>query len=170
MSELVLAVYDREDTAEHVLALIHAQRDDVQIDFESAAIVRVGTDGGITVTTTDQLGSGKSLWGVLWEALFGLIFLVPAPRTAYGSNLGALFGAIDRAGLDAAFRSRVRAALGRGTSGLGLLASDWNPDLMFKQMLLGPEMLLRASIVLDQDSDLMRELGGGARHSTERSP
>ena len=78
MSELVLAVYDREDTAEHVLALIHAQRDDVQIDFESAAIVRVGTDGGITVTTTDQLGSGKSLWGVLWEALFGLIFLVPA--------------------------------------------------------------------------------------------
>ena len=79
MSELVLAVYDREDTAEHVLALIHAQRDDVQIDFESAAIVRVGTDGGITVTTTDQLGSGKSLWGVLWEALFGLIFLVPGP-------------------------------------------------------------------------------------------
>ena len=41
---------------------------------------------------------------------------------------------------------------------------------MFKQLLLGPEMLLRTSIVLDQDSDLMRELGGGARHSTERSP
>jgi uncharacterized membrane protein len=46
MSELVLAAYDREDTAAHVLGVLRAHSDELPADLDSATIVRVGTDGG----------------------------------------------------------------------------------------------------------------------------
>jgi uncharacterized membrane protein len=160
MSELVVATYAAEDAAEHVLGVLRAHTVELPGDLDSAATVRVGTDGGYTVTMTDSLESSASFFGVLWEALFGLVFLVPAAGTAYGSNLGGLFGAIDRAGLDAAFRASVRDALVTQRSGLAVIATGWNPQTVLAEFILRPNAVLRASLVLEQNSELMCELGG----------
>jgi uncharacterized membrane protein len=158
MTELVLAVYDRAETAEHVLGLLQEQADESPIDFDAGAIIRINANGAFTVTTMDRPASGGSFWGVFWEALFGLIFRVPRPGTAYGENLGGLFGAIDRAGLDSDFRARVRNAVGAPCSVLGFLAIDWNPDLVFDQAYLKPETLVRAALSPQQEAELLTEL------------
>lgn len=129
-------------------------------NLDAVAVVRIWTDGGFTVTTTDRPGMGNAFWGVFWEALFGLVFLVPTPGTAYGPNLGGLFGAIDRAGLDEEFRAQVRHTLRRPGSGLTFLATNWEPDLVLDQLYLRPDALLRASLSIEQDAELVRELGG----------
>lgn len=160
MTELVLAVYTSEDAAEHVLGILQAHLVELPGQFESAAAVRVADDGAYTVKLTDRLGSGNAFWGVFWEALFGLVFLVPMAGTAYGSNLGGLFGAIDRAGLDAEFRGRVRSALGCSSSGLAVIATGWSPGPVLNQFIARPSVLVSAPLELERGSELMRELGG----------
>ena len=160
MSELVLATYTSEEAAEHVFGVLNAHRLDLPGPLDSAATVRVAADGRYTVLMTDRSEWTASFWGVLWEALFGLVFLVPAAGTAYGSALGGLFGAIDRAGLDAGFRAQVRAALDRQSSGLAVIATGWDPAPVLNEFFLRPRAIVRATIVLDEDSELMRELGG----------
>jgi uncharacterized membrane protein len=160
MSELILAVYDCEDTAEHVLGVLRAQRDELLADLSSAALIRIGADGSMTITTTDHPGSRSSFWGVLWEALFGLVFLVPAPGTSYGANLGGLLGAIERSGVNADFRAVVRDALERGSSGLALVAIDWDATLLLDHLYVRPHALLRATLSLERDAQLVQELGG----------
>jgi uncharacterized membrane protein len=165
VSEFVLAAYDREDTAEHVLGVLRAHSDELPADLDAVAVVRLGADDGFTLTTTDRPGLGSSVWGVFFEALFGLVFLVPTPGTAYEPNLGGLFGTIDRAGLDDDFRARVRAALRRPGSGLGFLATDWSPQLVLDQLYLRPDTLLRTSLSTAQDAEVVRELGGVRPHT-----
>ena len=47
--------------------------------FASAATVSVGDSGSYAVGTTGRPGSGHDFPGMFWEALFGLIFVVPVP-------------------------------------------------------------------------------------------
>jgi uncharacterized membrane protein len=169
MSELVVATYASENAAEHVLGVLRAHKVELPGDLDSSATVRTGADGGYTLTLADGPGTSDSFWGVLWEALFGLVFLVPASGIAYGSNLGGLFGAIDRAGLDAEFRASIREALGPRSSCLAVIATGWDPEAVLSEFLLRPSALLRAEVLLEQDSELMSELGGvppGARSAT----
>lgn len=163
MSDLVLAVYASEDAAEHVLGVLSARQVDLPGKFDSSATVRVGADGAFTVTLVDQQRSTDAFWGVLWEAVFGLIFLVPVTGTAYGLNLGGLFGTIDRAGLDADFRARVRSALAPRCSGLGVIATGWCPEPVLSRFIARPGAILKTSLQLEPDSELMRELGGTPR-------
>jgi uncharacterized membrane protein len=160
MSNLVLAAYAGEDAAEHVLGVLRANKHELPGGFDSSATVRIGPDGDYTVVQTDARSSGDAFWGVLWEALFGLILLVPDTGTAYGTSLGGLFGAIDRAGLDADFRSRVRVALGNSTSALALIATGWNPEPVLSDFPVRPRALISVPLLLEQGSELMRELGG----------
>ncbi len=103
MSELVLAVYASEDAAEHVLGILRARLLALPGELDSSAAVRVAADGAYTLTVSDRHALSEALWGVFWEALFGMVFLVPVAGTAYGASLGGFFGAIIRAGLDAEF-------------------------------------------------------------------
>jgi uncharacterized membrane protein len=167
MSELVLAAYPSEDTADDVLGVLRARHAELPGQIDSSATVRVAADGAYTVTLTDRQDSGDAFWGVFWEALFGLVFLVPVAGTAYGSNLGGLFGAIDRAGLDAEFRGQVRRALRSRTSGLAVIATGWNPEPVLREFFARPSVVITSSLELAPGSELMHELGG-ARHSPDR--
>jgi uncharacterized membrane protein len=160
MSELILAIYADDEAAEHILGVLRARPAGLPGELDSSVTVRVGADGEYSLTMTGRAGSTEAFSEVLWEALFGLIFLVPRAGTAYGANLGGLFGAIDRAGLDAEFRTRVRAALGHTTSAVALIATGWNPQAVLREFPLAPTTLLRASLALDENSELLRELGG----------
>jgi uncharacterized membrane protein len=163
VSELVVAAYDREDTAAHVLGVLRAHSDELSLDLDSIAIVRVDRAGRFTVTTTAGPHTGNSSWGVLWGALFELVFVVPTAGAAYGPSLGAVFGTLDRAGLDADFRGRVRSALGSGTSGLAFFVVEVDPTPVLDRLPTHPSALVRRSLSLEQDAELMHELGGLAR-------
>ena len=73
-------------------------------------------------TTTHQhtVGVGAT-WGMFWGFLFGLIFFVPLFGLAVGAGLGALFGKIEKTGIDKEFQNQVREMLKPGTSALFLI-------------------------------------------------
>jgi uncharacterized membrane protein len=155
VSYLVLATYASADVTQRALGLLRARG-----ELDSAATVRADAEGAYTLTLADRHASGEAFWGVFWEAFFGLVFHVPVPGTAYGSNLGGLFGAIDRAGLDAEFRTEVRDVLRDGSSGLAVIATTWNPEQALTQFAAAPRSILQTFMHLEQDSELMHELGG----------
>ena len=159
MSQLLLAVYESEDTAEHVLGVLRAQGDELTASLESAAIVRLRGDSSFTVIRTEHARSSGSFWGVFWAAFFGLTFRLPARVPATDSSVGQLFGTIERAGLDEHFRARVRRALRRGTSALALFALNWNTETLVDQLYLRPDTYVRARLSPEQDFELLKELG-----------
>lgn len=169
MSQLVLAVYRGEDTAEHVLGVLRAQDDAFTSNLESLAVVRLRRDSTFTVTTTEPPRSTASFWGVFWEALFGLIFEVPERPPATSSSLGQLFGTMERAGLDERFRRRARRALRRGSSALGLYALDRATEPLISQPLLRPHACVCAPLAPSEDVELLRELGWSARRDVQES-
>ena len=160
MSEFLLAGYNREDAAAHVLGVLRAHSDDLPFDLDSTAIVRVGDDGLHAITTMVGPGVRRTSSGVLWGALFELIFAVPLPGTAYGPNLGGVFGALDRAGLDADFRDKARHMLGRKTSCLAFFVVNGDPELALNRLSARPNSVLRVSMSRAQEAELVRELGG----------
>ena len=160
MSELLLFMYKGEQAAGDVLAELVAHDDELSQELWSAGVVRVSADGRFSVTATDRPGSGSPFWGVLWEALFGLVFTVPTAGSAYGANLGGLFGAIDRAGIDERFRTRMRKALGPRSSGLAMLLRETDPAPLVERARARPRTVLRTSLSPEQDSALREELGG----------
>jgi uncharacterized membrane protein len=160
VSELFVAAYNREDSAAHILAFLRAHSDDLSLDLNSAAIVRVEDSGRFSVTTTAGPGATGSAWSVLWSALFDLVFLVPTPGRAYGPSLGGVFGLLDRAGLDADFCARVRAILVGGTSGLAFLAAHVDPEPALSRLAQRPTAIVRRVLSLEQDAELVHELGG----------
>jgi uncharacterized membrane protein len=160
VSEVLLFVYDGERTAAGVLGELCDRRPELAGSLLSSGVVSVARDGRYSVSTTDWPGSGSPFWGMLWEALFGLVFLVPTPGSAYGSNLGALFGAIERAGIDEELRGRIRESLGPRTSGLAMILPERNPDLEADLQRAHGATVIEASLSLEQDSELANELGG----------
>ena len=141
-----------------------AQSDELPIDFDSAALIRVGMDGVVTVTTRDNPGSGDSLWGVLWEALFSHILLVPAPPSTYGVSLGALFGVLDRAGLDQA--SATRPARRSYVIPLASASSrSIRSNAIFHQSHFRPETPSSARRSRSRRAAVGREFGGTAWHA-----
>jgi uncharacterized membrane protein len=159
MSELLLAVYESEDTAEHVLGVLRAQEEELTASLDSAAIVRLHGDHDFTVIRTEQRARKGQFWGVFWEALLGLTFRSPDPAPANNSNLGQLLGAIDRAGLDEGFRARVRHVLTSGRSALALVALNWNTESLIDHLYLRPDVLVRTVFSPQQELELLGELG-----------
>ena len=161
MSEFLLAGYNREDAAAHVLGVLRAHSDDLAIDLDSTGIVRVGADGRFTVTTMAGPGTHRGTsWAVLWSALFELVFAVPVAGTAYGSSLGGVFGALERAGIDTDVRTRVRDMLGPRTSGLAFLTASVDPEPVLDRLSVHPTAVLRVLLSAEQDAELVMELGG----------
>jgi uncharacterized membrane protein len=159
VSEFVLAAYGRQDGAAHALSVLRAFSDNLPLDLDSTAIVRVGEDGRFTVTTMGGVAAPRRSSGVLWGALFELVFLVPVPGVAYGASVGGVFGALDRAGLDADFRERMRDVLGPGTSGLAFFGIDMDPEPVLVQLSVAPTSILRVALSPALEDDVVWELG-----------
>jgi uncharacterized membrane protein len=160
VSEFLLAAYNREDSAAYALSVLRAHSDDLPLDLDSTAIVRVGEDGRYTVTTTGGAGTRRTSSGLLWGALFELVFLVPVAGVAYGASVGSMFGALDRAGLDADVRARMREMLVPRTSGLAFFAIEMDPEPSFSQLSVPPSSVLRVALSVESDRELAWELGG----------
>jgi uncharacterized membrane protein len=158
MSALLLLVYRDEETAGRLLGQLRASGTGGS-DLDSSSVVRIAADGKFTVTTTDWPGHGSPFWGILWEALFALVFLVPAERSSYGPNVGGLFGAIDRGGIDEDVRAQIRDALGPRTSALGMLLPKARPELVTQLVQTHGGTTVEASLSLEEDSELAQELG-----------
>ena len=159
MTELLLSVFAGEESATRVLRDLRAAHPTLD-GVASAATVSVGDAGRYDLGTTGRPGSGRGFPGMFWEALFGLVFLVPVAGSSYGPGAGALFETVTQVGVDDGFRARARGALVPGTSGVALLVGSEDAESVLS--LLGPlgGTTVRAQLTPEQDAELERELGG----------
>ncbi len=161
MSELLLSVFAGAERAAGVLRDLRAGC--LAMDsFASAATVSVADSGSYAVGTTGRTGSGHDLPGMFWEALFGLILVVPVPRSSYGPRAGALFGTLINAGVDEGFLAQAREALVPGTSAVALLLSGEDQDEDLGPLRAHGGSLIVASLSSEQEAELEREFGGHA--------
>jgi len=161
MGELMLSVFAGEESASRALRDVRAAHPALE-GLASAATVSVGDAGSYAVGTTSRPGSGRGFAGLFWEALFGLVFLVPTAGSSTGPSAGALFGALANAGVDERFLTRAREALVPGTSAVALLLRYEDQEAALAVLRSRGCALIGTSLSAEQDAELGRELGGPA--------
>lgn len=160
VSELLLSVFAGGESAAGALRDLQAGRLDAD-SFASAATVSIAESGNYVVETTGRPGSARGLPGMFWDALFGLILVVPVPGSSYGPSAGALLGALINAGVDERFLARAREALVPGTSALALLLGDDQDEDLGPLRHHGGTLIV-TSLAPGQEAELEREFGGAA--------
>lgn len=90
--------------------------------------------------------------GMLWGALFGLIFFVPLIGWAVGGLFGALFGLVEKLGIDRTFVEEVRDMVQPGTSALFLIVDKVTPDKAIDALSKFGGRVLKSS--LSEDAEL----------------
>jgi uncharacterized membrane protein len=97
---------------------------------------------------------------MFWGLLFGLLFFVPVFGMAVGAGLGALFGKIEKTGIDKQFQDQVRELLQPGTSALFLVVEKVTPDKAVDAMSQYGGTVLKSSLSKDAEKELQRALHG----------
>lgn len=64
---------------------------------------------------------------MFWGFLFGILFFVPVFGLAVGAGLGAIFGKIEKPGIDKAFQEQIREIVKPGNSALFLVVDKVTP-------------------------------------------
>lgn len=117
MSDLILAIF-RSETAAFVagekLAVLQQQ---AGTEPEDIVVITRDATGGISVTQSVDVATGRALGGGLWGALIGMLFLDKRRPVTGGKGLSSQFRT---AGLDAAFLQDVAASLDAGGAALAL--------------------------------------------------
>ena len=130
MSDLIVISFD--DEAEAVAAYEEVQRlqDDLVVELAGLALVRVDDRGKTHVETPGSAGNvGVGVGtGAIFGSLLGLLFLVPFFGFVIGGALGGLFAGLDKTGLNAEFRDRVKSAVADGRSAVVLYVTKITED------------------------------------------
>jgi uncharacterized membrane protein len=99
---------------------------------------------------------------MFWGVLFGLLFFIPVFGLAVGAVLGALFGTIDKIGVDETFQQEVRDMSQPGTSALFLIVSKVTPDKAVAALSKYGGRVLKTSLSEDAERKLEEALAGAA--------
>jgi uncharacterized membrane protein len=91
-----------------------------------------------------------------------VLCFVPVFGMAVGAGLGALFGKLEKTGIDAQFRDQVRDMLKPGTSALFLVVEKVTPDKAVEALSKYGGTVLKSSLTHEAEQELQRELHGSA--------
>jgi uncharacterized membrane protein len=92
--------------------------------------------------------------------LFGLLFFVPVFGMAVGAGLGAIFGKIEKSGIDKEFQQQVRDLLQPGTSALFVVVEKVTPDKAVEALSQYGGTVLKSSLSKDSEAELQEALHG----------
>ena len=124
MADLTAIGYDDEVTAHRAAEAVRAMDGGRAIRPDAVAVIVSDREGVYRATTNHHTVGAGATWGMFWDPLFGLLLYTPVLGMRVGPGLGALFGKVEKAGIDRAFQQRVRDMLEPGTSALFFVADD----------------------------------------------
>jgi uncharacterized membrane protein len=161
MSDLIIIGYPDEETGERAYEEVQRLQRDMVVDLESAALVVKRPDGKLKVEGPHEgsVWSGTA-WGIVFGTLIGLIFLVPLFGLITGGIFGALFGAMDKSGVDESFRERARDLLKPGSSALVMVLAKMTPDKAIEALSQYGGEVLQTSLSHDAEEHLNEALHG----------
>lgn len=160
MADLIAIGYDSEDTAEQAAEEVYRLAHDLVIEPEAVAVIKRDRNGKYKVITNHHPVALGVTWGMFWGVLFGLLFFVPVFGLAVGGALGALFGTVDKIGIDKTFQQEVRDMLQPGTSALFLVVDKVTPDKAIDSLSKYGGHVLKTSLAADAEQKLQEALAG----------
>jgi uncharacterized membrane protein len=169
MSELIIIGYDDQDTARRAYEQVQQLQQDFVVDLSGLALVTVDADGKNHVETPSKIVGVSAASGALWGTLLGILFLVPVVGLLVGGALGALFGSLDKSGIDRAFRARVQSLLEPGKAAVVVMASKITEDKFANAMRQYGGEVLQTSLSEEDERELAAELGGQSSGSPTSS-
>jgi uncharacterized membrane protein len=160
MSELVIIGYDDHATANRAYEEVQRLQGDFVVQLQGLALVTVDADGKKHVDTPARPVGIGAAGGALWGTLIGLLFLVPFAGFLLGGAMGALFGKLDKVGINRAFREQVEAMVGPGKGAVVIMASKITEDKFAAAMKAYGGEVLKTSMSDEDERELAHELSG----------
>lgn len=159
MSELIVIGYDDPDAAKRAYDEVFGLQRDFVVELRGLAIVTVDSDGKTHVDTPQRIVGESAAAGALWGMLIGVLFFVPG-MVLFGGALGAVFGKLNKSGVNDLFRSQVHDLLTPGHSAVVIMASKITEDKFAAAMKPHGGTILKTSLSDTDEKELAEELAG----------
>ena len=161
MSELIVIGYDDQGTATQAYNQVLALNKDFVVTLSGLAVVTVDAEGKSHVETPQKIVGVSAASGALWGMLIGLLFFVPGIGLLVGGAMGALFGKLNKSGINDQFRSQVQQMLKPGSAAVVIMASKITEDKFAEAMGQFGGNLLKTSLSEEDEKELAAELSDG---------
>ena len=159
MTELIVLMYDSEETGQQVLAEIGTMQKGKIIEVADAALAVKDQKGKVKVTQTlEKMHTGSvAIWGGFWGLLIGLLFGGPIFWALAGGLLGGLLGKTTDLGIDNAFIKEVSEKMEPGHSALFIMVIEANTDKVLPELKKFGGHVVQTSLS-EEDEDKLRKV------------
>ncbi|MEF2977200.1 DUF1269 domain-containing protein [Subtercola sp. YIM 133946] len=160
MADLIVIAFDSEPQAEAAYNEIQSLQNDLVVELAGLALVKVDGEGKTKVEypgAVGKVGLGAA-GGALFGTLIGILFFVPFVGLVFGGLFGALFAGIDKTGLDAEFRERVKNTVTAGKSAVVVYATKLTEDKFAAALAPYQGTVVQTSLSADDEKTLIHDL------------
>jgi len=160
MADLIVIAFEKESEAEAAYAKVQELQDDLIVQLVGLALVKVDEDGKTKVEypgSSSRIGAGAA-GGALFGTLIGILFFVPLAGLVFGGLFGGLFAGLDKTGLDAQFRDRVKATVSEGKSAIVIYATKLTEDKFAAALAPFNGQVVQTSLSEDVERELIHDL------------
>lgn len=162
MADLIVIAFDSETDAEGAYNRVQELQSDLIVELAGLALVKVDVEGKTKVEypgTVGKIGLGAA-GGALFGALIGILFFVPFAGLVFGGLFGALFAGLDKTGLDAEFRDRVKSTVSAGKSAVVIYAVKLTEDKFTAALAPYNGTVVQTSLSEEDEKELIHDLSG----------
>ncbi|ARJ03878.1 membrane protein [Cnuibacter physcomitrellae] len=161
MADLIVIAFDSETDAEGAYNQVQQLQSDLIVELAGLALVKVDAEGKTKVEypgTVGKIGVGAA-GGALFGTLIGILFFVPFAGLVFGGLFGALFAGLDKTGLDAEFRDRVKSTVTAGKSAVVVYAVKLTEDKFAAALAPYNGTVVQTSLSQEDEQELIHDLG-----------
>jgi uncharacterized membrane protein len=162
MSELIVAGFKGQLTADKVLLHILGMEQIHLIDLDDAAVAIRKKDGTISIKQSSVLVMADAAMGCGWGLLIGAVCLNPLMGTLVGGVVGAAVGKVvklvEKIGIKEDFIKEIADTLTPDSSAIFVLVRKGLPDKVVEELSKFEGTLLRSSLSPKNEEELRRIL------------
>ncbi|NQX33653.1 DUF1269 domain-containing protein [Herbiconiux sp. VKM Ac-2851] len=160
MADLIVISFDSETDAEAAYNEIQVLQNDLVVELAGLALVKVDGEGKTHVEHPGAVGNVGlgAAGGALFGMLIGILFFIPFVGLVFGGLFGALFAGIDKTGLNAEFRDRVKSTVTAGKSAVVLYAIKITEDKFAAALAPYKGTVVQTSLSAEDEKALIHDL------------
>ncbi len=162
MSDLIVAGFEGEFTADEVLLDLLKMKQVHLIDLDDAAVAARNSDGTFRIKYSNVLVMADAATGSQWGLAIGTVLLNPLMGTLAGGIVGATAGKVikvlKKIGIEEEFIKEVADALKPDSSAIFIMVRESLPERVVDEFKKFKGQLLRSSLSPENERELQRIL------------